>query len=110
VLLKGAPSVVAAEGEPALVNVVGHSGIATGGNGDVLSGIAGALLAVGVASREAGGLALYVAGRAAQLAGRGRSLLPRDVVEAVPDVILELGEADPEPLVPGIVLDLPAAY
>lgn len=110
VLLKGAPSVVAVRGEPTLVNVVGHSGIATGGNGDALSGIAGALLAAGLAPREAGGLALYLAGRAAQLAGRGRGLLPRDVVEAVPDAIVELGETDPESLVPGIVVDLPAAY
>lgn len=110
VLLKGAPSVVATPGEPTLVNVTGHSGIATGGNGDVLSGVAGALLAVGVPAQEAGALALYLAGRAAQLAGWGRGLMPRDVVEALPAALLEATEGASEPLLPGIVLDLPAAY
>lgn len=110
VLLKGAPSVVAAGGEPTLVNVTGHAGIATGGNGDVLSGVAGALLAIGAPAREAGALALYLSGRAAQLAGRGRGLLPRDVVEALPSASLEVAEGDAAPTTPGIVLDLPAAY
>jgi NAD(P)H-hydrate epimerase len=72
VLLKGAPSLVAEPGTPTLVNVAGHSGIATGGMGDVLSGIAGAFLAVGAAPREAAALALFHAGGAAEIAGRGR--------------------------------------
>jgi NAD(P)H-hydrate repair Nnr-like enzyme with NAD(P)H-hydrate dehydratase domain len=38
----------------------------------VLSGIAGAFLAVGAAPREAAALALFHAGGAAEIAGRGR--------------------------------------
>lgn len=108
VLLKGSPSLVAETGAPTLVNVAGHSGIATGGMGDVLSGAAGALLAVGAPPREAAALALFYAGRAAGIAGRGRGLIPRDVAEAIPAALLEPpGESDLH--LPGIILDLPPA-
>lgn len=109
VLLKGSPSLVAGEGEATLVNVAGHSGLATGGNGDVLSGVIGAFLALGMEPREAAGAALYYAGRAAELAGRGRGLLPRDVAEALPAALEEEVERGSGPGLPGIVLDLPAA-
>jgi NAD(P)H-hydrate epimerase len=105
VLLKGNPSLVAEPDAPTLVNVAGHSGIATGGMGDVLSGVAGALLAVGSAPREAAALALFYAGRAAELAGRGRGLLPRDVAQALPTA---LAQPPAPPTTPGVVLDLAA--
>ena len=108
VLLKGSPAIVATSGEPTLVNVAGHSGIATGGMGDALAGIAGALLAQGASSRDAAALALFFAGRAAEIAGRGRSLLPRDVVEALPEALAS-PEVASDLRVPGILLDLPAA-
>lgn len=105
VLLKGAPSMVAAPGEPTLVNPTGHSGVATGGMGDTLAGVAGALLAVGLPPREAAALALFYAGRAAELAGRGRGLLPRDVAEALPSALLGRGEQPPTPL-PAVLWEL----
>lgn len=104
VLLKGNPSLVAAPGEPTLVNVAGHSGLATGGMGDTLAGVCGAFLAAGAAPRDAAGCALLVSGRAAEVAGRGRSLLPRDVAEALPRALARPGEMLP----PGILLDVPA--
>ena len=88
VLSKGAPSLVASPGQPVLVAAAGHSGVATGGMGDTLTGIVAAFLAAGVAPREAGAAAIHFAGRAAEAAGRGRGLLPRDVAEALPDVLL----------------------
>ncbi len=107
VLLKGSPSMVAASGEPTLVNVTGHSGIATGGMGDTLAGIAGALLAQGAAPQRAGALALFFSGRAAEIAGRGRSLLPLDVAEALPAAFAAPLVAAP---IPGLLLDLRPAY
>lgn len=108
-LLKGAPSLVAAPGAPVLVSVAGHSGIATGGMGDTLSGVAGALLAMGCAPREAAGIALFLSGTAAEIAGCGRSLLPRDVDAALPDAYAAL--ATPEkPDLPAVLFDLRAAY
>ncbi|CAN5638858.1 NAD(P)H-hydrate dehydratase [soil metagenome] len=106
VLLKGAPSLVAAPGERMLANVTGHSGIATGGMGDTLAGIAVAFLAIGCTPRDAGALALYYSGRAAEIAGRGRSLLPRDVADALPAAFLE-PDAVSSLDIPGITLDLP---
>jgi len=105
VLLKGAPSVVAASGAPTMVNASGHSGIATGGMGDTLAGVAGALLAVGVQPRDAGALALWLCGRAAEVAGRGRSLLPRDVAEHL-DVALEELAFPPRPADPWILAEI----
>jgi ADP-dependent NAD(P)H-hydrate dehydratase / NAD(P)H-hydrate epimerase len=107
VLLKGSPSIVARLGEPTLVNISGHSGVATGGMGDTLSGVAGAFAAAGANPAEAGALALHFAGRAAEIAGRGRGLLPRDVAEAMPEALQAAGppnrlqRAD-------VILDLPA--
>jgi NAD(P)H-hydrate epimerase len=110
VLLKGNPSLVAAPGQPTVVNVAGHSGLATGGNGDVLSGVIGAFLALGMGAVDAAGAALYYAGRAAQIAGRGRGLIPRDVAEALPAALEEdAGQGSVLELPPGIVLDLKPA-
>ena len=109
VLLKGAPSLVAARGRATLVSVGGHSGLATGGNGDVLAGVVGAFLARGMVPWDAAGAALWFAGRAAELAGRGRGLLPRDVVDELPAALLEVPASESALGVPGIVLDLPPA-
>lgn len=106
VLLKGAPSVVAVSGEAVRVNVTGHSGIATAGMGDTLAGIAAALLAQGCSPGDAGALALYYSGRAAEIAGRGRSLLPRDIVKALPLALAET-PARLDLDMPEIIFDLP---
>jgi NAD(P)H-hydrate epimerase len=109
VILKGAPSLIAALGEPTLVSVAGHSGIATGGMGDTLSGVAGALLGMGCPPREAAAMGLFLCGRAAEIAGQGRSLLPRDVDAALPAAHASLeGPARQE--LPAVVFDLAAAY
>ncbi|HEX6369295.1 MAG TPA: NAD(P)H-hydrate dehydratase [Longimicrobium sp.] len=109
VLLKGAPSLAATPGRATRVSVGGHSGLATGGNGDVLSGVVGAFLARGMEPSDAAGAALWFAGRAAELAGRGRGLLPRDVADALPAALLEVPAPESALGLPGIVLDLPPA-
>jgi ADP-dependent NAD(P)H-hydrate dehydratase / NAD(P)H-hydrate epimerase len=106
VLLKGAPSLVAAPGERVMANVAGHSGIATGGMGDTLAGVAAAMLAAGSSPRDAGALALFLCGRAAELAGRGRSLLPRDVADHLDAALLAPDPASDLQL-PELTLDLP---
>jgi NAD(P)H-hydrate epimerase len=110
VLLKGAPSLVARDGAPTLVSVSGHSGIATGGMGDTLSGVTGAFLALCRDRRTAAGLGLWYCGRAAEIAGRGRGLLPRDVADAVPDAMLERAPDESPLALPGITIDLHPAY
>ncbi|MGH3233057.1 MAG: NAD(P)H-hydrate dehydratase, partial [Streptosporangiaceae bacterium] len=73
VLLKGSTTVVAAPDgdEPVLVNPVGTPWLATAGSGDVLSGLAGALLAQGLAPAQAGLAAAYLHGMAGRRAAAG---------------------------------------
>jgi hydroxyethylthiazole kinase-like uncharacterized protein yjeF len=72
VLLKGSTTVIAGpDGGPALVNATGTSWLATAGSGDVLSGLAGALLAQGLSPAEAGAAGAYLHGLAGRLAAAG---------------------------------------
>ena len=72
VLLKGSTTVIAApDGGPVLVNPTGTPWLATAGSGDVLSGLAGALLAQGLAPAQAGLAAAYLHGLAGRLAAAG---------------------------------------
>ncbi|MGI6657476.1 MAG: NAD(P)H-hydrate dehydratase [Desulfobulbus sp.] len=64
-VLKGAGTVVAAATGPWAINTTGNPGMATGGMGDVLSGIIGSLLAQGHAPMEAACLGVYLHGLAA---------------------------------------------
>jgi ADP-dependent NAD(P)H-hydrate dehydratase / NAD(P)H-hydrate epimerase len=70
VLLKGATTVVAPPDglDPVLVNTTGTPWLATAGTGDVLSGLAGALLAQGLLPPEAAIAAAYLHGLAARIA------------------------------------------
>jgi hydroxyethylthiazole kinase-like uncharacterized protein yjeF len=73
VLLKGSTTVVAQPGkpEPVLVNPTGTSWLATAGSGDVLSGLAGALLAQGLLPPQAAITAAYLHGLAGRIAAGG---------------------------------------
>jgi hydroxyethylthiazole kinase-like uncharacterized protein yjeF len=69
VLLKGSTTVIAPPSDqPLLVNPTGTPWLATAGTGDVLSGLAGALLAQGLEPAQAGLAAAYLHGLAARLA------------------------------------------
>jgi ADP-dependent NAD(P)H-hydrate dehydratase / NAD(P)H-hydrate epimerase len=110
VLLKGAPSVVAARGRPVLVAALGSSDMATAGMGDQLGAAAAAFMAAGCDSATGAGLALFYGSRAAELAGLGRSLTPLDVAEAFPRAFRNPGP-DGSPLdLPFIVFDQPARW
>jgi len=73
VLLKGSTTVVAPPGgvDPVLVNTTGTPWLATAGTGDVLAGLAGALLAQGLLPPQAAIAAAYLHGLAARLAAAG---------------------------------------
>jgi NAD(P)H-hydrate epimerase len=88
-LLKGVPTVVAAPDRPTLTLAAGNPGLATGGSGDVLSGLVGTALAHGLVPDTAAAFGAQALGRAADLAARrvsARSLRPMDVVAALPDL------------------------
>jgi hydroxyethylthiazole kinase-like uncharacterized protein yjeF len=88
VLLKGSTTLVAAPGgeeSPVRVNPMGSSWLATAGSGDVLSGLAGSLLAAGLGARDAGSAAAYLHGLAARhAAAHGTPITALEVAEALP--------------------------
>jgi NAD(P)H-hydrate epimerase len=89
ILLKGVPTVVASGQRQPLTVVAGNPGLATGGSGDVLSGLVGTNLAAGLEPEVAAALGAQLLGRAADLAARrytARGLRPMDVVLALPDL------------------------
>ncbi|MFE9410283.1 NAD(P)H-hydrate dehydratase [Streptomyces sp. NPDC006704] len=85
VLLKGSTTLVAEAGSPVRANATGTAWLATAGSGDVLSGLAGSLLAAGLGGRDAGAVAAYLHGLAGRLAARGAPTSAYAVAEAVPD-------------------------
>ncbi|MEV7967751.1 NAD(P)H-hydrate dehydratase [Sphaerisporangium sp. NPDC088356] len=91
VLLKGSTTLVAEQDRPVRVNLTGTPWLATGGTGDVLAGIAGALLAAGLSCYDAGSCAAYVHGLAARVAAGGPE--GGEAPIAALDVALELPDA-----------------
>jgi hydroxyethylthiazole kinase-like uncharacterized protein yjeF len=66
-VLKGTRTLIAARGQPFYINTTGNPGLSTGGSGDTLSGILGALLAQGLAPLDAARLGVWLHGHAADL-------------------------------------------
>ena len=66
VLLKGRYSLVASPNHPLSINESGCPALATAGSGDVLSGVAGGLLARGLSARDAARVAAHVHGLAGE--------------------------------------------
>jgi len=95
VLLKGSTTVIAAGEGPLYVNPTGTGWLATAGTGDVLAGLAGALLAQGLDVGEAAAAAAYLHGISARYAAGGASAHPGgeapigagDVIAALPDAV-----------------------
>ncbi|MFI6440563.1 NAD(P)H-hydrate dehydratase [Streptomyces sp. NPDC050759] len=85
VLLKGSTTLVADAGGGAVrVNPTGTAWLATAGSGDVLSGLAGSLLASGLSALDAGSVGAYLHGLAGRFAADGAPVGAHDVAEAVP--------------------------
>ncbi|WP_455361599.1 NAD(P)H-hydrate dehydratase [Streptomyces sp. SYSU K21746] len=85
VLLKGSTTLVAGADGPVRVNPTGTPWLATAGSGDVLSGLAGSLLAAGLPARDAGSVAAYLHGLAARYAANGAPTGAHDVAAALPE-------------------------
>lgn len=95
VLLKGSTTVIASP-EPdqeVLVNPTGTSWLATAGSGDVLSGLAGSLLAQGLGPARAAAAAAYLHGIAARLAAEGAPIGSTDIIAALPTAIRTVAAA-----------------
>jgi NAD(P)H-hydrate epimerase len=102
VVLKGHRSLVAVPGGRAWVNPTGNQGMATGGSGDVLTGMIAGLMAQGLPALEAALLGVFAHGLAGDLAaetGCEAALVAGDLIEALPAVLDRLAAtAEAEPL------------
>ncbi len=90
VILKGAGSLVASEGELTGIIGDGNPGMASGGMGDLLSGILGALLAQGLAFADAARLGASLHACAADLAASQqgqRGLLATDLIPYMTELL-----------------------
>jgi len=74
ILLKGANSSLSFPDGRILINSTGNPGMASGGMGDVLTGIITGLMASGYNSLESAALAMFVHGRAGDLALKNQSV------------------------------------
>ena len=97
VLLKGSRTVVADPTGRAAVNPTGGPWLATAGTGDVLSGVVGALAALGVPAFEAAVAGAWLHGRAADVWGlrlppprHHAGLVAGDLIDALPSVLAGL--------------------
>ncbi len=94
-VLKGAPTVVAREDGEVWINSTGNAGMATGGMGDVLTGLIAGLIAQKISGFDAAVLGVYLHGLAADLVAEKiglHGLMAGDVLNNVPEATKRCGE------------------
>ncbi len=94
ILVKGAPSVLATPLGDVTVNSSGYSGMATGGSGDVLTGVITSLWSQWPDNPEVLNFAMYIHGHAADLnqAEKGvLGLIAGDIIDTLPEALKEYG-------------------
>lgn len=92
-VLKGHETLTATPEGALFVNTTGNPGMATGGSGDVLAGMVLSLLGQGLSPADAATAAVWLHGRAGDLAAADKGeygMLPSDLVEQVPYAIREI--------------------
>ncbi|MFI3207145.1 MAG: NAD(P)H-hydrate dehydratase, partial [Clostridia bacterium] len=92
-ILKGAGTVIASDDGEIKVNTTGNAGMATGGSGDVLAGMIGSLLAQGLSLKDSAVAGVYIHGKAGDICAEKLSqisMLPTDLIEALPEVFSEI--------------------
>jgi hydroxyethylthiazole kinase-like uncharacterized protein yjeF len=85
-LFKGSRTIVCEDRRPLSYNTTGHPGMATGGMGDVLTGVCAGLAGQGLSLYDAARLGAWACGRAAEMSifnsnASQESLLPSDVLD-----------------------------
>jgi NAD(P)H-hydrate epimerase len=93
--LKGAGTVIGGPSGPVFVNPTGNPGMASGGSGDVLTGMVGAFLARGLEPLDALQAACFLHGQAGDLARLARGeegLIASDMIEEIPRAMFPSAE------------------
>ena len=89
-VLKDARTIVSDGSAPTYINMSGNNGMATGGSGDVLTGILCGLLAGGLSALEAARLGVYCHGLAGDAAAKEKGyygMTAGDLLTYLPDII-----------------------
>jgi NAD(P)H-hydrate epimerase len=97
-VLKGARTVIATAAGKVFINPTGNPGMASGGMGDVLAGMLGALLGQGLSPEDAMKLGVYLHGFVGdRVAGKNGEigLIASDIIRALPEGLLALASARP---------------
>jgi len=94
-LLKGSRTIVGERDRPLSYNTTGNPGMATGGMGDILTGVCAGLMGQGLSLYDAARVGAWLCGRAAEIAifsgdQSEQSLLPRDVLDHLGEAFNEL--------------------
>jgi len=87
VILKSAETAIADVDGSLYINIAGDAGMASGGMGDVLSGVVGSLVGQGMKPIDAAKLGTFVHGIAGEMGARQKgqlSLIASDVIELLP--------------------------
>lgn len=93
VILKGAYTSIATPHNKVFFNPTGNPGMATGGSGDVLTGILTSLLAQGYQAEQAAIFGVYLHGLAGDLAAREKgqdSLIASDIIDYLPSAFKKI--------------------
>ncbi len=85
VLLKGEATVISSPAGVVTVDCSGNAWLATAGSGDVLSGLAGSLLAAGLPAPSAATAATFLHGLAGRLASLGAPISAGQLLDALPE-------------------------
>ena len=107
VVLKGARTVIADPEGPVYLNPVAHSILASGGTGDILTGLILGLLAQGLSLTEAACLGVFLHGQAGTWLARergGQGILASELLEKIPRLLSQKDywdcpETEPIPLI-----------
>ena len=92
-LLKGKDTLIASPNLPTVVNPTGNDGMASGGMGDVLTGVIASLMGQGLSGYRAAVLGAYLHGLAGDIARKaygGFGMIAGDVAERIPAAIQRL--------------------
>lgn len=92
-LLKGRPTAIGTPEGEVYLNPTGNTGLATGGSGDLLTGLIAGLIAGGAAPTPAAVIGAFIHGYTADLLARDRaerSIIPSDLVDALPYALAEV--------------------
>jgi NAD(P)H-hydrate epimerase len=96
VVLKGARTVISEPSGNIFINPTGNPGMATGGTGDILTGMIGGLIAQGLSLLHASLVGVYLHGLAGDLAKKRKGeygMIPQDILDTLPEALLTLSQS-----------------